>query len=79
MVVLATTEVMRIMGVWVRRADAGLAIGAVRNAASGVALDRNRTLEDSHALRDLDTALRRRTVPPPRQTRPDPRPARRAG
>lgn len=79
MVVLATTEVMRIMGVWVRRADAGLAIGAARNAASGVALDRSRTLEDSRALRDLDAALRRRTVPPQMQPRRARRPARRAG
>ena len=38
MLVLATSEVVRVMGVWVRRADAGLLEGAARNAATAVAL-----------------------------------------
>lgn len=51
--VTATSEVVRIMGVWVRRADAGLARSAARNAARSVDAHRSRQLEDARTLRDL--------------------------
>jgi triphosphoribosyl-dephospho-CoA synthetase len=63
--VVTTSEVMRIMGVWVRRADAGLAVGAARNAATSVAEARTRSAQGAHALQDLDEALDRRGVLPP--------------
>src|SRR4051794_8033963 len=86
MLVLATSEVVRVMGVWVRRADAGLAQGAARNAAARVAdrdardLDEARTLRDVGVLRAGDWAS---TVPdlpgrPPTHGR-RPRSARRGG
>jgi len=51
--VSATSEVVRIMGVWVRRADAGLARSAARNAAHSVKAEEARRLEYARALRDL--------------------------
>jgi hypothetical protein len=57
MVVLATAEVVRIMGVWVRRADAGLARGAARNAAASMADDHARRLEETRTLRELQAVL----------------------
>jgi hypothetical protein len=51
--VTATSEVVRIMGFWVRRADAGLARSAARNAAHSVDAQRSRRLEDARTLRDL--------------------------
>ncbi len=57
MLVSATSEVVRIMGVWVRRADAGLAVSAARNAATSVADVRARRIEEARALRDLQSAL----------------------
>jgi hypothetical protein len=49
----ATTDVVRIMGVWVRRADAGLARSAARNAAHSMEDRRTRELDDARTLRDL--------------------------
>jgi hypothetical protein len=51
--VAATAEVVRIMGVWVRRADAGLARSAARNAAHSVKAEQARRLDDARTLRDL--------------------------
>lgn len=48
-----TTEVMRFMGAWVRRADSGLARSAARNAASSVHAHQSRQLEDARTLHDL--------------------------
>jgi hypothetical protein len=61
MLVMATSEVVRVMGAWVRRADAGLAQGAARNAAVGVADRHIRRLDEARTLRDL-----RRLRPPER-------------
>jgi hypothetical protein len=52
--VLATSEVVRVMGIWVRRADAGLAEGAARNAATRVADRLALHLEEARTLRDLN-------------------------
>ena len=51
--VTASSEVVRIMGVWVRRADAGLARSAARNAAHSVEAQQARRLDDARTLRDL--------------------------
>jgi hypothetical protein len=58
MLVTVTTEaVVRAVGApvgsLIRRADAGLARSAARNAAAGVAVRRARLLEDARTLRDL--------------------------
>jgi hypothetical protein len=53
MLVNTTTEVVRIMGVWVRRADAGLARSAALNAAHSMDAERSRQLDDARTLRDL--------------------------
>ena len=53
MLVNTTTDVVRIMGVWVRRADAGLARSAALNAAHSVDADRSRELDDARTMRDL--------------------------
>jgi hypothetical protein len=53
MLVATTNEIIRVMGVWVRRADARLASGAVRNAAIQVASFEQRRLEDARTMRDL--------------------------
>ncbi|HET9657819.1 MAG TPA: hypothetical protein VFP72_20875 [Kineosporiaceae bacterium] len=57
MIVSATSEVVRIMGVWVRRADAGLALGAARNAAASLADNRARRMDAARALHDLQAVL----------------------
>lgn len=49
--------VMRVMGVWVRRADTTLARGAARNAAFAVASDRDRRAESMRTLRDLGVVV----------------------
>ena len=54
MLVSATSEVIRIMGVWVRRADAGLARAAADNAANSLADGRRRRMEEVRALRHLE-------------------------
>jgi hypothetical protein len=51
---LPTSQALRIMGVWVRRADALLADTAVTNAASAVDADRSRQAQDETELLDLD-------------------------
>lgn len=51
-----STEVLRVMGVWVRRADAGLARGAARNAADSAMDNERRRMEDLRTLRDLAAA-----------------------
>jgi len=53
MLMNATTDVVRIMGVWVRRADAGLARSAALNAALSVDADRTRQIDDARTMRDL--------------------------
>jgi hypothetical protein len=53
MLVNTTTDVVRIMGVWVRRADAGLARSAALNAAHSVDADRSRQIDDARTMRDL--------------------------
>lgn len=45
------------MGIWARRADAGLARVAVRNAAASMAAHRDRRSEEARTLRDLQAAL----------------------
>jgi hypothetical protein len=57
MMVSATSDVVRIMGVWVRRADAGLARNAARNAASSLADLAAQRFEAARALRDLNAAF----------------------
>jgi hypothetical protein len=51
--VASTNGIIRVMGVWIRRADARLASGAVRNAAIQVACGEQRRLEDARTRRDL--------------------------
>lgn len=56
--VSATSEVVRIMGIWVRRADAGLARSAARNAAHSVEAAKARRLDDARTIRDLQRVPR---------------------
>jgi hypothetical protein len=53
MLVNTTTDVVRIMGVWMRRADAGLVRVAALNAARSLDADRSRQLDDARTMRDL--------------------------
>jgi hypothetical protein len=53
MLVNTTTDVVRVMSVWVRWADAGLARSAALNAAHSVDADRSRELDDARTMRDL--------------------------
>ena len=53
MLVNTTTDMVRIMSVLVRRADAGLARSAALNAALSVDADRSRQIDDARTLRDL--------------------------
>jgi hypothetical protein len=53
MLVITTTDFVRIMGVWVRRADAGLARSAALNAAHSVDAERSRRIDDARTMRDL--------------------------
>jgi hypothetical protein len=53
LLVQATSEVVRVMGVWVRRADAGLLDQATRNAAAGVAEPQARRMDEARTMRDL--------------------------
>jgi hypothetical protein len=50
-----TPDVVRIMGVLIRRADAELARSAARNAAHSVEAEQARRLEDSRTMRDLQS------------------------
>ena len=49
----ATPDVVKMMGIWIRRADAGLARSAARNAAHSVEAEQARRLEDARTMRDL--------------------------
>ena len=49
----ATAEFVRIVGVWVRRADSELVRSAARNAAHSMNAERTREIEDARTLRDL--------------------------
>ena len=51
--VSATPDVVKIMGVWIKRADAGLARSAARNAAHSVEAEQARRLDDARTMRDL--------------------------
>lgn len=59
MLASATSDVIRIMGRWVRRADASLAVTAARNAAASVEDSRAERLEALRTLRDLHGVLNR--------------------
>jgi hypothetical protein len=48
-----SSDVLRVMGAWMRRADAGLARSAARNAARGVREGQLRRIEGLRALHDL--------------------------
>jgi hypothetical protein len=49
----ATADVVRMMGDWARRADAGLARSAARNAAHSMNATRTREIDDARTMRDL--------------------------
>lgn len=51
---VTTTKAVRIMGLWVRRADAILANGALANAAYAVDDDRSRAARHERELEALD-------------------------
>jgi hypothetical protein len=53
MLVNTTTDVVRVMSLWVRWADAGLARSAALNAARSMDAERGRVLDDARTLRDL--------------------------
>jgi hypothetical protein len=53
MLTAATSEVVRLMALFVRRIDAGLAESAVRNAESGVRSHERRRAEELRTLDDL--------------------------
>ncbi|WP_426561026.1 hypothetical protein ACPPVT_13395 [Angustibacter sp. McL0619] len=48
--VTTTTQALRIMGVWVRRADAVLSQGAIANAAHAVETERGRVARQEREL-----------------------------
>ena len=53
MLTAATSEVVRLMALFVRRIDAGLVESAVRNAESGVLAHQQRTDDEVRTLSDL--------------------------
>jgi hypothetical protein len=55
MVIGATTDLIRIMGTLLRRADSGLASHAARNAATSMNAHQFRELDDARTLRDLES------------------------
>jgi hypothetical protein len=55
--VTTTSQALRIMGVWVRRADAVLANGGLANAARAVEDERWRVLREQADLAKLDLAV----------------------
>jgi hypothetical protein len=54
---VATSYAVRVMGVWVRRADALIGNGGVANAARAVAQDRARLERDEHDLAALERGV----------------------
>ena len=54
--VTTTSQALRIMGVWVRRADAVLSEGAIANAARAVEAERGRLARQERELDALDLA-----------------------
>ena len=52
--VTTTSQALRIMGVWVRRADAVLSEGAIANAARAVEAERGRLARQASELDALD-------------------------
>ncbi len=48
-----STDMARVVGDWVRRADRELAGRAARNAAAGLEGERSRRLDEARTLRDL--------------------------
>ncbi len=53
MLTATTSEVVRLMGLFVRRIDSGLVESAVRNAESGVQAHHERWADEVRTLRDL--------------------------
>jgi hypothetical protein len=51
---VATRYAVRVMGVWVRRADALIGDGSLSNAARAVELERARTRQVEQELAELD-------------------------
>jgi hypothetical protein len=51
---VATRYAVRIMGVWVRRADALIGDGSLSNAARAVELERSRSRHAAQQLAELD-------------------------
>jgi hypothetical protein len=49
----ATAEIVRVMGVWVRRAETGLVRSAAQNAAISMNAERTRQIDDARTMRDL--------------------------
>jgi hypothetical protein len=60
---VATRYAVRVMGVWVRRADALIGNGSLSNAARAVELERARGLQLQHDLAALDLRRPKRLSP----------------
>lgn len=59
---VATNNAVRVMGVWVRRADAVIANGGIANAARAVEAERRRVLEHERELALLELGERPLTL-----------------
>jgi hypothetical protein len=57
MLTAATSEVVRLMALFVRRIDSGLAESAVRNAESSVQAHQQRQVEELRTLSDLQALV----------------------
>jgi len=55
MVIGATTDLIKIMSNWLRRADSELVTNAARNAAHSMNAHQFRQLDDLRTLRDLES------------------------
>jgi len=75
MLTTATSEVMRLVSVFVRRLDAELVESAARNAESSVLDQHRRRFDEMRTLNDL-RAIERRTSRRPPSPRPAPHVAR---
>lgn len=64
MLVVTTNEILQVLGVWIRRTDARLAVGGARNAAIMVGSREQRRFEDARTLRDLRNLLPAETFTP---------------